>query len=73
MTNEEYKKVIKVLATNDENLDNLNSKQLECVYHLLADSRRARTSYRHCAPELEGKKINFNGYTGAGWFVEDHF
>jgi len=64
-----YSNAIKRLINNNE-LNNLNIKQLQCIFHILAYG--AHTSYRLCAPEYEGK-YNAMGYVGAGWIVEDRY
>ena len=67
---ENYKSNIIKMAENGR-LNDLTDKQLQCIFQIMA--HKAHTSYRHCAPEYEGKKINYNRYIGAGWFVEDHY
>lgn len=67
--NEKYKEGIRRLIVNGE-LDKLNIKQLQCIFHILAYN--AHTNYRLCAPEYEGK-YNAMGYVGAGWVVEDRY
>ena len=67
---EKYKTIIKTTINEHENsLDHLNLKQLQCITSLILDG--AKTNYRHCAPEFEGKEYQSMGYIGAGWFVED--